>query len=141
MTDQAMLQQILSAVTDNRGQVNRLELSVKDLANAVLKLSETSVRYEEKLMHLEGGMKREIEQQGEDIKKVTSQIEQLTRNVNELSNSISRMDVTVKFLKKVHDEREDSKKWLWRETIGKLIWPAMLLFAVGLLLVTKKFGI
>jgi len=141
MTDQALLQQILSTVTDNRGQVHRLETSVKDLANAVLELSKTSVRYEEKLTHLEEGMKKEIEQQGKDIEKITDQIEQLTATVRELSNALSSIGTTVKFLKGVHDEREDSKKWLWRETIGKLIWPAMLLIAVGLLLVTKKFGL
>lgn len=141
MTDTVLLQQILTAVKDSRGQVHNLESSVKDLANAVFELSKTSVRYEEKLTHLEEGMKKEIEQQGRDIEEVTSQIKDLTKQIDKLAHTVQAINDQVKFLKGVHDAREESKQWLWRETIGKLIWPAILLAAVGLLWAQKTFGI
>lgn len=117
---------VLAEIRNTNREMADLKQSVREMSQAVLQLVQTSVRYEEKLTHIEDRMERDIKSQGDQLTNLTGELRELREDIAQITN-------VVKTLQDDYNERMDGRKWLVREITAKLIWPLLAIIATALL--------
>jgi chromosome segregation ATPase len=67
------------------------------------------------------------------LSELTGEFREVREDISQLTQDLQSLANTVKTLQEDYQERKDSQRWLVREIVGKLIWPAMALAAMALL--------
>lgn len=136
--DSEILQQILLGVQQSRGEVNRLENAIVEMARSVNDLAKSAVRFEENIEHLENRMEDEIKRLRQSMTEQSQSVKELADSVRTMQQLQQKLDTEIRLLKKAKEDDDQNKKWLWRTIVDKLIWPTIAAAATAVAVFTNK---
>lgn len=132
MDDNKILELIYGQLTKADERADKLELHIQRVSDCLQRLTNSSVRYEEKVAGLEERTHKEFQRTGQ-------QIDQISKKLDNLNTHLLLLDKDVRDLKNAELRREDRKEWALREILSKIGWHLItILFTTGAIIAIIK---